>query len=77
MGTYKSKAIKVDAEKLPILEEETEYEVKTRSPMPDVWKLNLLRGVREDEMKDEAMPIARRKCINKVYIYKYLYIYKC
>ncbi len=34
--------------------------------MPDLWKLNILRGKREDELKDEAMPIARRKCMKKV-----------
>lgn len=68
MGTYKSKGIKRDAEKMPILEEETDYDVKTRSPMPGPWKLNLLRGAREDELKDEVMPIARRKCIQKVII---------
>lgn len=80
MGTYKSKGIKVDAEKLPELEEELDYEVKTRPPLPDAWKLNLLRGIREDELKDKVMPIARRKCIRKVknnynkrkYIYYYL-----
>lgn len=34
--------------------------------MPGPWKLNLLRGAREDELKDGVMPLARRKCINKV-----------
>lgn len=51
---------------MPILEEETDYKVETRPPMPGPWKLNLLRGAREDELKDGVMPLARRKCINKV-----------
>ncbi len=66
MGTYKSKNIKIDAEKLPILEEETNYTVKTRGPIPSQWKLNILRGKREDELKNEAMQLSRRRCIQKV-----------
>ena len=36
--------------KLPIMLEEVDYEVKTRTPMPDLWKLNILRGKRESEL---------------------------
>ena len=50
MGTYRSKGIKNDVEKLPIMLEEVDYEVKTRTPMPDLWKLNILRGKRESEL---------------------------
>ncbi len=52
--------------KLEQLEEETDYVVKTRSPMPSTWSLNILRGKREDDMRNESMSFARRKCKQKV-----------
>lgn len=66
MGTYKSKAVKGDAEKLPRLQRELDYDIKTRSPKPTTWKLNILRGKREDDLRNEAYPLARRKCYNAV-----------
>ena len=44
--THPYSIIKNDVEKLPIMLEEVDYEVKTRTPMPDLWKLNILRGVK-------------------------------
>ena len=66
MGTYKSKSIKVDISNMKELEEEEpNYEVKTRTPRPSSWKMNILRGKRESELNDIAMPITRRKCHRK------------
>jgi hypothetical protein len=66
MGTYKSKGVKGDADKMPRLEPEPNYEIKTRSPKPTTWKLNILRGKREDDLRNEAYPLARRKCYHAV-----------
>ena len=39
------------------------YEVKTRPPKYVYhWKLNMLRRIREEDLKDEAMQAARLKC---------------
>lgn len=66
MGTYKSKALKGNVFEMEQMDESPPDVIpKTRSPMPDLWKLNVLRGKREDEIKDEAMPIARRRCRRK------------
>ena len=54
MGSYKSKSIKIDINKLPSLEPEPFYEVKTRPPMPSTWQLNILRGSRENELNGLA-----------------------
>ena len=59
MGSYRSKNFKVDVDSLPTLEPEPNYEIKTRSPMPDRWALNILRGQREDELKGLAYAYAR------------------
>lgn len=66
MGTYKSKALKGNVFEMEQIDESPlDVKSKTRQPMPDLWKLNILRGKREDEIKDEAMPIARRRCRKK------------
>jgi len=39
---------------LPEMQEEPDYEVKTRGPLPDTWKLNITRGKREDDLRNEA-----------------------
>lgn len=59
MGSYKSKNFKVDVESLPETEPEPDYVIKTRSPKPERWSLNLLRGQREDELKGLAYAYAR------------------
>jgi len=48
MGTYKSKGIVDDIREKPDIIEEPNYEVKTRSPRPTIWKMNILRGRKED-----------------------------
>ena len=50
MGTYKSKGVIRDIEKMPPLDEEPEYEVKTKGPLVSSWKLNILRGKRESDL---------------------------
>lgn len=66
MGTYKSKSIKGNVYELDQLEESPpDVKAKTRAPKPGLWKLNILRGKREDELKDESMPLARRRCRTK------------
>ena len=65
MGAFKSKREKIDIEKLPKLHEETDYQIKTRSPKPTNWRLNIMRGKREDELRNEAYYLARRKCYDK------------
>ena len=68
MGTYKSRQIKQNIYELEELQESPPtINPKSRSPMPDLWKLNILRGKREDELKGESMPIARRRCKKKVH----------
>lgn len=59
MGSYRSKNFKVDIDSLPEAEPEPNYEVRTRSPKPERWTLNLLRGQREDELKGLAYAYAR------------------
>ena len=66
MGAYKSKAKKQDIEKLERLKPEPDYEIKTRSPMTKNWTLNILRGKREDELRNECYPLVRRKCYEPV-----------
>lgn len=70
MGTYKSKGIIVDNEKLERIPPEPDYEIKTRSPVIGSWRENVSRGIRENELKDEAMVLARRKCVDPVLKYK-------
>jgi hypothetical protein len=64
MGAVPSvvKKVKQDIEHMPRLEPEMDYEIKTRSPLPKTWNLNILRGRKEDELKNESYPIVRRKC---------------
>lgn len=59
MGSYRSKGFKIDIETLPEAEPEPDYEIRTRSPMPDRWALNIVRGKREDELKGLAYAYAR------------------
>jgi hypothetical protein len=47
---------------LPRLNAEPNYEIKTRKPMWDDWRLNIVRGIRENQLTLEANKIARRKC---------------
>jgi len=47
---------------MPELEPEPDYVVKTRSPMLDDWRLNAVRGIKENMLLKEAGPIANRKC---------------
>ncbi|EAR88681.1 cytochrome C oxidase biogenesis Cmc1-like protein (macronuclear) [Tetrahymena thermophila SB210] len=66
MGTYKSKQIQHNVfDEQHLDESPADIKPKTRSPKPTTWKLNILRGKREDEIKDEAMPLARRRCRKK------------
>ena len=44
------------------LNPEPDYIIKTRPPMWDDWRLNVVRGVKENEIAMEAAKIARRKC---------------
>jgi hypothetical protein len=44
MGTYSSKNIpKCDPNK--VWDEEPDYEIKTRSPKPSTWSMNIMRGL--------------------------------
>ena len=66
MGTYKSKIPKQDVNENTCLEEEPFYVIKTRSPRPGPWSLNIMRGKREDDLRNIAYSLARRKCYRKV-----------
>ena len=71
MGVVPSKKDKNrKAEDFPAVEREPDYVVKTRSPMPDRWSLNVTRGHREEELRAEAMPIARRKCFDEAKVFE-------
>lgn len=61
MGNYKVVNKHVDNTKLPRMEPEPNYEVKTRPPITEgnSWKVNLNLRIREEELSDEAMPLAR------------------
>jgi Cytochrome c oxidase biogenesis protein Cmc1 like len=59
MGSYRSKGFKIDIETIPEQEPEPDYEIKTRTPKPDRWQLNILRGRREDELRGLAYAYAR------------------
>jgi len=61
MGNYKSANKYVDNTKLPIMEPEENYVIKTRAPCltNNTWHTNILLRVREEELSDAAMPIAR------------------
>ena len=47
---------------MPELEPEPDYVFKTRAPMLDDWRLNAVRGIKENTLLKEAGPIANRKC---------------
>ena len=66
MGAHKSRLHKVHLEDRGVLEPEPDFVIKTRSPKPDVWQLNILRGKREDDLRNEAYPLARKKCHKNV-----------
>jgi len=68
MGAHKSKMPKIDPEDK--LDPEPEYVIKTRSPKPTIWQLNILRGKREDDLRNDAYPIARRKCHKDVDVFQ-------
>jgi hypothetical protein len=54
MGAHKSKESRPKWDELGELREEKDYEVKTRGPLPENWKLNITRGKREDELRNEV-----------------------
>lgn len=62
MGNLKSRTTNLIITEDLKLDPEPNYEIKTRSPRPENWKLNILRGKKEDELRGEAYAIARRKC---------------
>jgi hypothetical protein len=65
MGNYKTKNKDVDNTKMDRLFPEPKgYCIKTRPPTTEgnAWKHNIKLQVREEQLADEAMPIARRKC---------------
>ena len=37
--------------------------------MKATWSLNILRGRKEDQIKNEAYPIVRRKCYDYVHAF--------
>mmetsp|Transcript_18804 Transcript_18804/g.18469 ORF Transcript_18804/g.18469 Transcript_18804/m.18469 type:complete len:86 (+) Transcript_18804:17-274(+) len=46
---------------LPPLDKEPDYVIKTRPPMLGDWRLNAVRGIKENALLKEAGPIASRK----------------
>ena len=60
MSSYIQSSIKEDVYVKP------NYEIKTRSPRPENWRLNLMRGNKEDEFRGECFSISRRKCYDVV-----------
>ena len=46
---------------MPELNREPDYVVKTRPPMWDDWRLNIVRGIKENKIRGEAGKIASRK----------------
>ena len=46
---------------MPELNPEPDYVIKTRAPMWDDWKLNIVRGIKENTIRGEAGKIANRK----------------
>lgn len=62
MGGKNTKIPEINPEDRKNLEPEPDYDIKTRSPKPTTWQLNIMRGKREDDLRNEAYPIARRKC---------------
>jgi hypothetical protein len=65
MGAHKSKDMITNYGDLPAMEEETDYQVKTRGPLPESWQLNITRGKREDELRHEVYARSRKKCERK------------
>ena len=61
MGNYKSKNPNVDNTKLERIYPGGEYLIKTRPPNMEgnTWKHNIQLQVREEQLTDEAMPVAR------------------
>ena len=70
MGAHKSMMPKISPEDRQNLEPEPDYVIKTRSPKPTVWQLNIHRGKREDDLRNESYPIARRKCHKDVDVFQ-------
>ena len=66
MGAHKSKEDRPSFSDLGDLQEETGHEVKTRGPLPENWKMNITRGKREDELRNEVYTVVRKKCQKKV-----------
>jgi hypothetical protein len=61
MGNYKTKHKDADATKEERIYPEPQYEIKTRPPITEghTWKQNIQLRVREEQLADEAMPVAR------------------
>lgn len=66
MGAHKSRMYRVHIDENNAFEPEPDYVIKTRSPMPSKWQLNILRGKKEDDLRNQAYPLARRKCHKNV-----------
>lgn len=66
MGNYKSTHKDADATKEARMHPEPEYQIKTRPPVTEghSWKQNIQLRIREEQLADEAMPIARYFRIN-------------
>ena len=64
MGNSRSKKTEVDVTQMERIYPEPKYVIKTRPPnlAGGTWKNNIKLRVREEELMDESMPIARRKC---------------
>jgi len=61
MGNYKEKNPNVDNTQLERIFPEPGYQIKTRPPITEghTWRHNIQLQVREEQLSDEAMPIAR------------------
>ncbi len=66
MGVQKSKLKEISAEEKDNYDEEPNYEIKTRSPYPQNWRLNIMVSKREEDLKNDAFQLARFKCHRKV-----------
>ena len=62
MGAHKSKETRPTFGDLGDLEEEHDVPVMTRGPLPENWKMNITRGKREDELRNEVYGVVRKKC---------------
>ena len=54
MGVHKSTLRTFSEDEINNLEEEPDYIIKTRSPFPKNWIVNLMVSKREEDLKNEA-----------------------